>query len=262
MYKLSTIEWMILTQLENLLQGFLEAMQIVSQAGTPLLHHVIPLIDLCMTLLEDAIADSSNHQSVHVAAVCGLRVLNKYYSKTDDSVMYRIAMVLHPRYKLEYFCCQRWEASWIETAEEIAKKRKHYHEDIDSFGLNVDADVDALTAYLEALIVEVHLDPIQYWSLQLSGGNPLVQMALDFLSAPAASTDVERAFSCGGLTVSKRRHALSDQSVHCGTVFGLWAGVPGLIQENNIVSSMKERNKRTKVTKVPNVYIDLESDIE
>ncbi|KAK7678734.1 hypothetical protein QCA50_018316 [Cerrena zonata] len=143
-----------------------------------------------------------------------------------------------------------------------AQKRKRYHEDIDNFGLKTGTDSDALTAYLDSPIVGLRLDPINYWSSQLSLGDPLARMALDFLSAPAASTDVERAFSRGGLTVSKRRHALSDQSTRCATVFGSWARVPGMIDESEIVSAMKERNKRTKVTKVPNMYVDNGSDVE
>lgn len=59
---------------------------------TPLLHQVILLIDLCTMLLEQAIADVVNHQVVRVAAVCGLQMVNKYYSRMDDSVMYHIAM--------------------------------------------------------------------------------------------------------------------------------------------------------------------------
>ncbi|TEB37764.1 hypothetical protein FA13DRAFT_1585574, partial [Coprinellus micaceus] len=39
----------------------------------------------------------------------------------------------------------------------------------------------------------------------------------------ATLTDVEHAFSCGGLTVSKLQHSLSDESTRCVTVVGSWA---------------------------------------
>ena len=59
-------------------------------------------------------------------------VLDKYYARMDDSVMYRAAMsepefsfhplphidnhsVLHPKHKLEYFCNKKWEQDWIDT---------------------------------------------------------------------------------------------------------------------------------------------------
>ncbi|KAK7680163.1 hypothetical protein QCA50_016672 [Cerrena zonata] len=99
-YKLEPLEWRILTQLEHILGAFLAATVCVSKSKVPLLHEVIPLIDSCTGILEDAIADLTNHQAVHVAAARGLNVLNKYYSKTDDSIMYHIAMIMHPRYKL------------------------------------------------------------------------------------------------------------------------------------------------------------------
>ena len=100
----------------------------------PLLHQVIPIIDVLTAHLENTVADILLHKVIRRAAARGLGVLNKYYSLTDESVMYRIAMskclvlclviphthyisvVLHPRYKLEYFRKQKWEVEWINTA--------------------------------------------------------------------------------------------------------------------------------------------------
>ena len=63
--------------------------------------------------------------------------LNRYYSLTDLSSPYRIAMgmnyaiyltlanysylVLHPGLKLEYFRQQKWEPEWIKTAERMVR---------------------------------------------------------------------------------------------------------------------------------------------
>ncbi|KAF8162019.1 hypothetical protein BJ912DRAFT_865120, partial [Pholiota molesta] len=49
------------------------------------------------------------------------KTLNRYYSRTDDAEVYRIAMILHPAYKLEYFRAANWEAEWIQTAEELVR---------------------------------------------------------------------------------------------------------------------------------------------
>ncbi|KAF8183281.1 hypothetical protein K438DRAFT_1452140, partial [Mycena galopus ATCC 62051] len=38
---------------------------------------------------------------------------------TDASNVYRIAMILHPSLKLEYFKLRKWEQSWIDTAVEL-----------------------------------------------------------------------------------------------------------------------------------------------
>ena len=77
----------------------------------------------------------------------GIGLLNKYYSLTDNSEIYRIAMgkliisttqccliillsflVLHPKHKLRYFEKQGWDETWIKTAEEIVREefKKNY----------------------------------------------------------------------------------------------------------------------------------------
>jgi hypothetical protein len=71
-------------------------------------------------------------------------VLNKYYAKMDESIMYRCAMsmyypifssvsnysnstwalaVLHPKYKLSYFRTKKWPEEWIETAKEVLREQ-------------------------------------------------------------------------------------------------------------------------------------------
>ena len=45
--------------------------------------------------------------------------IDRYYSLTDPSSIYRIAMVLHPGMKLEYFHNHEWEAEWIREAERL-----------------------------------------------------------------------------------------------------------------------------------------------
>ena len=71
----------------------------------------------------------------------------------------------------------------------------------------------------------------------------------------AASTDVERAFSKGGLTVSKRRHALSDESVRASTVLGSWAA-HGLLPEPEILRMLEKKIKHAKKTETVSVVED------
>jgi hypothetical protein len=104
-------------------------------------------------------------------------------------------------------------------------------------------------------------------------GHPLAQMALDFMSAPgkwfrinlssllniflASSTDVERAFSSGGLTVSKMCHLLSDKSVRAATVLGSWSEIPGLIPAEKIAALF---NSKSKCSKGKEVVVDQTDD--
>lgn len=53
---------------------------------------MIPVIDTLTGTLEDTIESKETADMVRVAAARGLKVLNKYYSKTDESVMHRVAM--------------------------------------------------------------------------------------------------------------------------------------------------------------------------
>jgi hypothetical protein len=77
---------------------------------------------------------------VRHAALQGYLMLNKYYTMTDASVIYRVAMstfsaasglfylpiplfiVLHPLYKTTYFTRTKWPLHWISDAEAVACK--------------------------------------------------------------------------------------------------------------------------------------------
>lgn len=76
--------------------------------------------------------------AVQAALSIGKKTLNHYYSKTDLSNIYRIAMgtyyhlfpylfaklslpVLHPRHKLDYFKKANWQQDWINVATAIVR---------------------------------------------------------------------------------------------------------------------------------------------
>ena len=78
----------------------------------------------------------------------------------------------------------------------------------------------------------------------------------------ASSTDIERAFSHGGLTVSKMRHSLADTSVRAATVIGSWSDFLKLIPHNELAAAFNDKGKRngekgkdTDSTIDPNVVI-------
>ncbi len=93
----------------------------MSLSKFPLVHEVIPLFDSLINKFEVFITNEDLFPGVRAAAICGRTVICKYYSKTDNSIIYRMAMskcyfsfrplanvffsiaVMHPAYKLEYF---------------------------------------------------------------------------------------------------------------------------------------------------------------
>ena len=84
---------------------------------------------------------SGNNPAIQAAMWIAKKTLNHYYSLTDASETYRIAMggtsfvlwslnyspclvsVLHPRHKLAYFKSAGWTDNWIKTAEKLVRNR-------------------------------------------------------------------------------------------------------------------------------------------
>lgn len=66
----------------------------MSKSHVPLIHEVISLIDTLTAEMEKYKDNKDNlyNPLISAAAARGFAVLNKYYSKTDESVFYRAAM--------------------------------------------------------------------------------------------------------------------------------------------------------------------------
>ena len=62
--------------------------------GRLLVHMVIPLIDNLTATLDRAAVNEEYHIAVRAGALAGVEVLNKYYSQTDKSIVYRLAMCI------------------------------------------------------------------------------------------------------------------------------------------------------------------------
>jgi hypothetical protein len=83
---------------------------------------------------------TSYHPAILAAMTLACKKMDQYYSLTDSSPIYRIAMglsisqslfppylthslaVLHPGLKLEYFKRHNWEKDWIEQAEALVRE--------------------------------------------------------------------------------------------------------------------------------------------
>jgi hypothetical protein len=100
---------------------------------------VIPAMDHIDQVLASQSLNKALDASIRVALTLAKKTLNRYYTLTDSSEVYRIAMsmscflffccchdhpnvlVLHPRHKLAYFAKAGWEDDWIETARNIVR---------------------------------------------------------------------------------------------------------------------------------------------
>ncbi|EEB88967.1 hypothetical protein MPER_12997, partial [Moniliophthora perniciosa FA553] len=112
---------------------------------------VIEELEPILILLERTTEEVSKRNilpCVRAAVAGAIAVLDKYYSKTDESIMWKTAMLLHPRYKVFYFRDQLWEEEWIDTAVKTAREvwQKHYKIHVTAVARANDDDDDPLAA--------------------------------------------------------------------------------------------------------------------
>ncbi|GBE85227.1 hypothetical protein SCP_0704130 [Sparassis crispa] len=119
-YELSDEEWEIAEQLRDILKIFNDTTLYFSR-DTPSLPMVIPAMDIINEHLTDESLDAHYQPCIRAAIGLAKKTLNHYYSKTDQSSVYRIAMVLHSSHKLQYFKRAGWEQEWIDTAETVIR---------------------------------------------------------------------------------------------------------------------------------------------
>ncbi|KAJ3576951.1 hypothetical protein NP233_g99 [Leucocoprinus birnbaumii] len=168
--------------------------------------------------------------------------------------------------KTAYFMKQKWPKKWVDDAIDLVRKEwdkycpqvtpmaaptaksslftNQLFDDLD--GRHDTSMTDSLEEYLNSPPLPTVKDLIQWWTAMEVTGNPLAQMALNFLSSPAASTDIECAFSHGGLTVSKMHHSLSDESTCTSAVMGSWSDSPiNIIPHEKILQVLRDKSKRS-----------------
>ncbi|KIL63648.1 hypothetical protein M378DRAFT_79408, partial [Amanita muscaria Koide BX008] len=130
-YEVQRNEWTVARELRDV---FKDATLFFSREAAPNLPMVIPAMDHINEVLETTAVSTNFSTAVTSALDVGKCTLNRYYSKTDFSETYHIAMVfqslmlilsittvLHPWHKLNYFRHVDWPEEWIKTAETIVR---------------------------------------------------------------------------------------------------------------------------------------------
>ncbi|KAF8421126.1 hypothetical protein L210DRAFT_3344234, partial [Boletus edulis BED1] len=104
-FELDNKEWDLLEQLHDVLKILKDATLYFLRGvnGTPNLAAVIPAMDLIDEKLTTYSLDHKYSPAIRAAISLAKQTLNRYYQLTDNSEVYRITMVLHPRHKLSYF---------------------------------------------------------------------------------------------------------------------------------------------------------------
>ncbi|OAV87198.1 hypothetical protein PTTG_06221, partial [Puccinia triticina 1-1 BBBD Race 1] len=180
-------------------------------SGSACLSNIVVFIDQITKHLSTAISGSKYPPALKNACQIGLKIMNKYYSLTDNSPLYRIAIILHPLFRDKYFKLLRWEPEWIAEAIRLARKMwvKFYKPD--------PTPPNPSTSLTKTS---------KWWIQQKNSGNMhggLVYMVLDVLSFPATLVDVKRAFSFGRNYFLPRRHRLSARSLSRGMTVAFYS---------------------------------------
>ncbi|KAA1085205.1 hypothetical protein PGTUg99_004602 [Puccinia graminis f. sp. tritici] len=114
--------------LVDILNLFHEVTLQVSTAGSACLANIVVFIDQITEHLATAVVDTKYPPALRNACRVGLKITNKYYILTDSSPLYRIAILLHPSFRDEYFKLAKWEPKWISEAIRLAREMwvSHY----------------------------------------------------------------------------------------------------------------------------------------
>ncbi|KNF03341.1 hypothetical protein PSTG_03286 [Puccinia striiformis f. sp. tritici PST-78] len=283
-YHVDRIDIQLARDLVAILELFYEQTLQVSTLGSPRLTHIIVFIDEITDHLSNAIKGDGNKYPPVLRNACrsGLQLTNKYYTLTDCSPLYRIAMVLHPSFKDRYFKIAGWEADWITEALRLTREmfNTFYKPNIEILpssqpnksnkpfqpktgniaqlalaaqpGLSATDPLDNWLASGLILDDGSPVNALKWWIRQKRAGNShggLAKMALDVLSCPATSVDFERAFSFGRAYLSEKRHRLSGVSISRGMSVAFYSKnnliEPGVLRKwkNHLQVEKKQSSK-------------------
>ncbi|GAA5946725.1 hypothetical protein JCM1841_005391 [Sporobolomyces salmonicolor] len=242
--KLTVADFELLEDLLKVLEPFEGMTHKFSTLGGGQVEDVIPVIDELVRHIESYLSEPLTVPALHNALILVLDKLFFYYGKTGDCPYYAAAILLHPGLGIRYLRAQRWPQSWIDDAvdatqelyntrhKRMAKMKREWARNKRVSSANTPkttrelmSEVDDDQMDLDKIVYNFasgrHPDTdsegkeivaLQYWKQLYAIGEHkegLTELALDVFGCPASSVDVERAFSFGGFTVSKRRHNLS-----------------------------------------------------
>jgi hAT family C-terminal dimerisation region len=132
-------------------------------------------MDLIDSRLTDYSLDKDMSPAIRASLGLAKKTLNRYYTMTDLSDVYRIAMgtyfqtslamcsyiisvVLHPRHKLAYFASAGWQQEWIDTAkslvyDEFKRSYEHGSEEEEDADATVSSSTVSLIEYFVTIIL-------------------------------------------------------------------------------------------------------------
>ncbi|KAJ1303611.1 hypothetical protein OPQ81_011795 [Rhizoctonia solani] len=251
-YSLNEALWPLADELNEALEVLTRHF---SLGEVPLIYQVLPaLVDLKNTLV--FMRDTTNiHPVTRVAAQAALNVFGKYMANVTICEVYLIAIVMCPDIKMSWFrmhfdpqsvemvrqMIMAWfSISYLTSPDPDSKFASNMVETklsnrwprempFSSLSLHkAGLDPDSIEGYLatETESLGTYGGVLSSRTTMLETKPRLARMALDYLTAPAISVDVERAFSAGRLTINHLQHNMSPGTFEAKMTVGSWYDTP------------------------------------
>ena len=238
---LSEDEWALLEIISQLLEVFDRGTKVLCAESHPTLPAVMPVYNGLMKALEDFCGKYGRRRIIATATKAAMDKLQEYYSLCDTTVG-RVATILDPRMKLDYYRRQhsrsRLAASVEEEVREVFRShcesgasspatgdggQEESQDDLAAFleRPRVDRD-DELRAYLSSPASATRIGVLQWWKTHAAECPCLAAMARDYLAIPATSASVERVFSGGAHLVSPSRGSMSAETIEASMCLKSW----------------------------------------
>ncbi|CAB5205209.1 unnamed protein product [Rhizophagus irregularis] len=215
-YILSEEEWQCILDVHEILQYFKKSTNFSTGQQYPTLSCSVPVYNYLLDKLEDEYdkreSEKGEENEVVVALNKSIEKLKQYYASTG-ALIYTVATVMDPRFKLQYYKDNKWEDSYIQEAKRqvfelwkstykgnSADDDESCEDDDELFGYifkKRKLDKDELSIYLDEKVIPRKTDILAWWKAHEVEYPNLSKMAHDYLSIPATSAPVKRIFSGG-----------------------------------------------------------------
>jgi hypothetical protein len=254
---LSEADWHHLEEISIALEPFYEAtLMSEGRAKTGFygaVWEVLPTLEGLLGIMEAGRYDLESRKQgktpLAIAYQNAWEKLSKYYNKTDNShSIYAAATLLHPSYRKQYYD-DTWTGDSIDWKDQMLAKVKAVWEQqykaqaptqeqqqkakppsfIQKYvqkKVQIQASEDLFTRFISepslGLASDTDRDLIGWWMREDNPWGGLRQMALDLLSIPAMSTEVERVFSSAKRLVTADRNRLQDNTIEVLQLLKYW----------------------------------------
>lgn len=246
---LTSSDWDLLKKTYQFLQPFASA-TLYGQGDCSSVATTLRLMDALLLHYEASKVRHGDDPRMLKAIEMGWFVLDKYYTKTEDTPVYAASLLLDPSKRMAYLQ-KNWNKKWhdaaisgatelwateyqslvVPTQPESSIPPPREDNELESLfqraeveKKTVQASKDDIKAFMDGDPISIEGTPLQWWARfeQRNQYPRLSQMAIDIFSIPAESAEPERAFSGARRTASWDRLSMTCQNLEKVECIGSW----------------------------------------